>query len=69
MNGEKTKVIREVNYKWDRVMKLTSAIKYGNIILEIIDGEPKRVKRPLQEFNLDISEKDFDDRLKTIGVA
>lgn len=69
MNGEKTKVIREVNYKWDRVMKLTSAIKYGNIILEIIDGEPKRVKRPLQEFNLDISEKDFEDRLKTIGVA
>jgi hypothetical protein len=68
MNGEKTKVIREVNCKWDRVMKLTSAMKYGNIILEIRDGEPKRIKRPLQEFDLDIPDKDFEERLKSIAL-
>ena len=68
MNGEKIKVLREVNYKWDRVIKLTQAIKYGNIILEIRDGDPKRIKRPLQEFDLDIPERDFEERLKTIAL-
>ena len=68
MNAEKTKIIREVNYKWDRVMKITSAIKFGNVILEIREGEPKRIKRPLQEFDLDLPDKDFEERLKTIAL-
>ena len=68
MNGEKTKVFREVNYKWDRVMKIGEAIKYGKCLVIFENGEPVRVEKPLQIFDLKIPEKEFEERLKTIGI-
>lgn len=68
MNDEKIKVLREVDYRWDRLMTIAQVIKYGKCVIVLENGEPVRIERPLQTFDLKISDKDFEDRLKTISI-
>lgn len=68
MNGEKIKVFREVDYRWDRIMKIGQAIKYGRCLVIFENGEPVRIEKPLQTFDLKIPDKEFDERLKTISI-
>ncbi len=68
MDERKTKIFREVDYKLDRLEKIFKAIGYGRCFVVLENGEPVRIERPLQVFDLKVPEKDFGERLKTIGI-
>lgn len=68
MNNNKTKVFREVDYKLDRMDKIFKAIGYGRCFVILENGEPVRIERPLQVFDLKVPEREFEERLKTIGI-
>lgn len=64
---DKTRVLKEIDKEWDRLMKLAQRIDFGRIEVIIQNGKPVRVEVVVKQIKLDV-DKDFDEGLKTIPL-
>lgn len=68
MNGEKTRVIREVPIEWDRLMQIAKTIDRGRATIFFNEGRPVQVDFAVKKIKLD-DDEDFKDKLRTIPLA
>lgn len=64
---EKTRVLKEIDKEWDRLMKLAQRIDFGRAEIVFQNGKPVRVEIAVKQIKLDV-DKDFDEGLKTIPL-
>lgn len=64
---EKTRVLKEIDREWDRLMKVARRIDFGRAEIVFQNGKPVRVEIVVKQIKLDV-DKDFEDDLKTIPL-
>lgn len=64
---EKTRVLKEIDKEWDRLMKIAQRIDFGRVEIIFQNGKPLRVEKGIKQIKLDV-DKDFEDDLKTIPL-
>ena len=63
----KTRVLKEIDKEWDRLMKVAQRIDFGRVEIVFQNGKPIRVEVLVKQIKLD-SDKEFEDELKTIPL-
>ncbi len=63
----KTRVLKEIDKEWDRLMKIAQRIDFGRVEVIFQNGKPVRVEIVVKQIKLDV-DKDFEDGLKTIPL-
>ena len=63
----KTRVLKEVDKEWDRLMKISQRIDFGVIEIILQNGKPIRIEVVVKQIKLDV-DKDFEEGLKTIPL-
>lgn len=64
---DKTRVLKEIDKEWDRLMKVAQRIDFGRVEIVFQNGKPIRVEVLVKQIKLD-SDKEFEDELKTIPL-
>jgi len=64
---DKTRVLKEVDKEWDRLMKIAQRIDFGRIEIILQNGKPIRIEVVVKQIKLDV-DKDFEEGLKTIPL-
>ena len=62
---DKTRVLKEIDKEWDRLMKIAQRIDFGRAEVVFQNGKPVRVEIVVKQIKLD-TDKEFDEGLKTI---
>lgn len=63
----KTRVLKEIDKEWDRLMKVAQRIDFGRVEIVFQNGKPIRVEVLVKQIKLD-GDKEFEDELKTIPL-
>lgn len=64
---DKTRVLKEIDKEWDRLMKIAQRIDFGRIEIILQNGKPIRIEVVVKQIKLDV-DKDFEEGLKTIPL-
>lgn len=68
MNDQnKTRVLKEIDKEWDRLMKIAQRIDFGRVEVIFQNGKPVRVEIVVKQIKLDV-DKDFEEGLNTIPL-
>ena len=57
---QKTRVLREIEPEWDRLMQLAKKIDYGKAEIIFQNGKPVRLDMVVKQIKLDIKEQKED---------
>lgn len=63
----KTRVLKEIDKEWERLIKVAQRIDFGRVEIVFQNGKPLRVEMGIKQIKLD-ADKDFDEDLKTIPL-